>query len=71
MKPFGIAGIQMNLNHGNNLDAIEQRINTVVSIYPWVEMIVLSELALFGPLHAYAQQRLTHPVLTGTNDRDI
>jgi predicted amidohydrolase len=59
MKPFGIAGIQMNLSHGNNLDAIEQRINTVVSIYPWVEMIVLSELALFGPLHAYAQERPT------------
>jgi hypothetical protein len=54
MKPFGIAGIQMNLSHGNNLDEIEHRIDTLMHIYPWVEMVVLSELAAHGPLHCYA-----------------
>lgn len=55
MKPFGIAGIQMNLSHGNNLDAIEQRVTTLMHLYPWVEMVVLSELAAYGPLHHYAE----------------
>lgn len=55
MKPFGIAGIQMNLIHGSNLDEIEHRISTVMHLYPWVEMIVLSELAAHGPLLSYAE----------------
>lgn len=45
----------MNLSHGNNLDAIEQRIDTLMHLYPWVEMVVLSELAAYGPLHHYAE----------------
>jgi len=55
MKPFGIAGIQMNLHHGNNVDAIEARINVLMSLYPWVEMVLVSELAAHGPLHNYAE----------------
>ena len=57
MNPFGIAGIQMHLSHGDNIDAMEQRINTVMHIYPWVEMVVFSELAPHGPLHGYADNR--------------
>lgn len=55
MTPFGIAGIQMELGHGNNMDAIEHKINTVMALYPWVEMVVLSELAPHGPLHQFAE----------------
>lgn len=55
MTPFGIAGIQMQLQHGNNLDAIEKKIHTVMALYPWVEMVVLSELASHGPLHQFAE----------------
>ena len=55
MTPFGIAGIQMQLQHGNNVDAIEERIDVLMSLYPWVEMVVLSELAAHGPLHSYAE----------------
>jgi|GEM_PF-113897 len=55
MTPFGIAGIQMNLQHGNNVDAIEERIDVLMSLYPWVEMVVVSELAAHGPLHSFAQ----------------
>jgi len=55
MKPFGIAGLQMKLQHGNNVDAIEERINILMSLYPWVEMVVVSELAAHGPLHNFAE----------------
>ncbi|WOH38370.1 carbon-nitrogen hydrolase family protein [Thalassotalea fonticola] len=55
MTPFGIAGIQMNLQHGNNVDAIEDKINVLMSLYPWVEMVVVSELAAHGPLHSFAE----------------
>ena len=55
MTPFGIAGIQMNLQHGNNVDAIEEKINVLMCLYPWVEMVVVSELAAHGPLHNFAE----------------
>ena len=55
MTPFGIAGIQMNLNHGSNLHAIAERIDVLMSLYPWVEMVLVSELAAHGPLHSYAE----------------
>lgn len=55
MKPFGIAGIQMNLQHGSNVDAMEERINILMSLYPWVEMVIVSELAAHGPLLDFAE----------------
>ncbi len=55
MTPFGIAGIQMNLHHGNNVDSIAERIDVLMSLYPWVEMVIVSELAAHGPLHSYAE----------------
>lgn len=55
MTPFGIAGIQMNLHHVNNVDAIEERIDVLMSLYPWVEMVLVSELAAHGPLHDFAE----------------
>ncbi|KGJ93973.1 carbon-nitrogen hydrolase family protein [Colwellia psychrerythraea] len=61
MTPFGIAGIQMNLQHGNNVDAIEDKINLLMCLYPWVEMVIVSELAAHGPLDSFAE---TMPGLT-------
>jgi len=55
MTPFGIAGIQMNLQHGSNVDAIEEKINVLMSLYPWVEMVIISELAAHGPLDSFAE----------------
>jgi len=55
MTPFGIAGIQMNLQHGNNVDAIEDKINLLMCLYPWVEMVIVSELAAHGPLDSFAE----------------
>lgn len=55
MTPFAIAGIQMYLNHGNNIETMRQRINLTMHLYPWVQMVMFSELACYGPLLQYAQ----------------
>ncbi|MCJ8294234.1 MAG: carbon-nitrogen hydrolase family protein [Colwellia sp.] len=45
----------MNLQHGNNVDAIEEKINLLMCLYPWVEMVIVSELAAHGPLDSFAE----------------
>ncbi len=55
MTPFAIAGIQMNLQHGSNLEAMRHRIDLTMHLYPWVQMVMFSELACFGPLLQHAQ----------------
>jgi predicted amidohydrolase len=55
MKPFAIAGIQMFLNHGSNVDAMRHRIDLTMHLYPWVQMVMFSELACYGPLLQHAQ----------------
>lgn len=56
MVPFGIAGVQMNVSLAqDNLDTMEHRIGAVVHRFPWVQMIVFSELAAFGPSPSKAQ----------------
>jgi hypothetical protein len=65
MKPFAIAGIQMNLNHGSNVLAMRQRLDLTMHLYPWVQMVMFSELAAFGPLLQHAQP------LPGTVEADF
>lgn len=56
MTPFAIAGLQLNLAADrDNLDHIRARIDLLMHLYPWVQMVVLSELAAFGPLTVHAQ----------------
>ena len=55
MTPFAIAGIQMQLGHGSNLEAMRQRIDLTMHLFPWVQMVMFSELACYGPLLQYAQ----------------
>ena len=55
MTPFAIAGIQMQLGHGSNIEAMRQRIDLTMHLYPWVQMVMFSELACFGPLLQHAQ----------------
>ncbi len=55
MTPFAIAGIQMYLGHGSNLDAMRHRIDLTMHLYPWVQMVMFSELAVFGPMLHHAQ----------------
>jgi deaminated glutathione amidase len=55
MTPFAIAGIQMFLQHGSNLEAMRHRLDLTMHLYPWVQMVMFSELAAFGPLLHHAQ----------------
>lgn len=45
----------MYLGYGSNIDAMRQRLDTTMHLYPWVQMVVFSELAAYGPMLHYAQ----------------
>lgn len=49
MSYFSIAGLQLALKGDQCLPDIEQAISNTVARYPWVNMVVLSELGCFGP----------------------
>ncbi|MDF1799683.1 MAG: carbon-nitrogen hydrolase family protein [Planctomycetota bacterium] len=56
MKSFSIAGIQMHVNASHsNVPAMKHKLDVLMSVYPWVQMVVYSELCAFGPLLYYAQ----------------
>lgn len=56
MTPFSIAGIQMHVSASHsNVPMMKHKIDVMMSVYPWVQMIVFSELAAFGPLTVHAQ----------------
>lgn len=56
MKPFAIAGMQLDLSAVHeNVTKMGQRLDVLMSVYPWVQMVVFSELAPFGPLTKNAQ----------------
>lgn len=56
MKPFAIAGMQLDLSAvHSNVETMGQRLDVLMSVYPWVQMVVFSELAAFGPLTENAQ----------------
>ena len=48
MKPFSIAAVQISLDNTDNFNLVERKTREVVSRFPWVEMVVLSELAVGG-----------------------
>lgn len=48
MRNFSIAGLQLDLNYSDNLAVITNAIIQTSKRYPWVEMIVVSELAVGG-----------------------
>lgn len=57
MKPFAIAGIQMKVSAINsNVEMMKIKLNITMNLYPWVEMVVFSELCAFGPLIYTAQE---------------
>ena len=56
MVPFSIAGIQTHVGAlQSNVPALLHKIELTVERFPWVQMIVLSELAAHGPLTEFAQ----------------
>jgi len=48
MRPFGLAGLQLPLAPGDNFDAIAEHIGFTKRVYPWIDVIVLSELCWLG-----------------------
>lgn len=49
MRPYAIAGLQLNVSgRSPNLPHILDRIEMLMLLYPWVQMVVISELATFG-----------------------
>ncbi|MEZ5774282.1 MAG: carbon-nitrogen hydrolase family protein [Hyphomicrobiaceae bacterium] len=50
MTPFAVAGIQMWLTAESNIAAMKHRLALLMHHYPWVQMVLFSELACFGPL---------------------
>lgn len=56
MTPFSIAGMQLNLSAvHDNIAYMRSRLDLLMHIYPWVEMVVFSELAAFGPSPRHVQ----------------
>ncbi|MEZ5930962.1 MAG: carbon-nitrogen hydrolase family protein [Alphaproteobacteria bacterium] len=56
MTPFAIAGVQMHIGAlDSNVDAMLHRVDLVMARFPWVQMVLFSELAPRGPLVRTAQ----------------
>lgn len=59
MTPFPIAGVQMSVSATHeNVTAMVSRIEHVMAVFPWVEMILFSELAPYGPLPSNCPESL-------------
>ena len=57
MVPFAIAGVQMHVAAGHsNIDAMVHKVDIAMARFPWLQMIVFSELCGCGPIS-------THPVV--------
>jgi len=57
MRPFAIAGIQMKVSAvASNVPMMKVKLDIAMSLYPWVEMVVFSELNGYGPLTHTAQE---------------
>jgi len=57
MKPFAIAGVQMKVYATqSNVEMMKVKLDILMNLYPWVEMVVFSELCAYGPLIHTAQE---------------
>ncbi len=56
MTPFAIAGLQLALSNADNRDRIEREVAAAMSRFPWIQMVLLPELASFGPTLAHAEE---------------
>lgn len=55
MSQLAIAGLQLDLPKADNLDRIDREIDAVRRRFPWVQMVIIGELAALGPDTALAQ----------------
>ncbi|MEJ2584861.1 MAG: carbon-nitrogen hydrolase family protein [Robiginitalea sp.] len=57
MRPFAIAGIQMRVSAvASNVEMMKLRLDICMNLYPWIEMVMFSELCAYGPLTHTAQE---------------
>ena len=49
MKPLSIAAIQLDLAIKDNYDLLEKKSREAATRFPWIEMLVFSELAVASP----------------------
>ena len=56
MTPFAIAGIQQHVSAESNIETMRSRLRLLLHLYPWVQMVLWSELAVFGPQLHHAQR---------------
>ena len=55
MTPFAIAGIQMHVSAlHSNVEGMRHRLDILMARFPWVQMVLFSELAPLGPLTKFA-----------------
>jgi hypothetical protein len=55
MSLFSIASLQVELPHRDNRDCLEKEAARVLARFPWVQMVVFSELCSFGPGVSFAE----------------
>ncbi len=56
MTPFAIGGLQLNVSGlRNNLPYMQAKLDYFMYLFPWVQMVVFSELAAYGPNPAKAE----------------
>ncbi len=56
MTPFAIAGVQMRVSAtSENLTEMRRKLDALMIRYPWVQMVLFSELCAFGPSPTNAQ----------------
>ncbi len=57
MRPFAIAGIQMKVSAvASNVEMMKLKLAITMNLYPWIEMVMFSELCAYGPLTHTAQE---------------
>ncbi len=56
MTPFAIGGLQLNVSGlRDNLPYMQAKLDYFMYLFPWVQMVVFSELAAYGPNPAKAE----------------
>ena len=55
MRRLGIAGLQLDLDNTDNRDRLAAEVLAAKKRLPWVDLIVLSELAVYGPATTFAE----------------
>ncbi|MBT4522428.1 MAG: carbon-nitrogen hydrolase family protein [Halieaceae bacterium] len=55
MSHFSIAALQLELSNQDNLYLIQREIEAIAARFPWLDMVVVGELATFGTSPARAQ----------------